>query len=436
LREDVPVGHPNFGKLSLCICCLEEVEARRLSDLLNISNKESLSGKTFANFLPEGASPYLDHRLGLSNAYKTCKAFAENPSGRWLLLSGSYGCGKTHLAAAIANEMISQKKQVIFINVTDLLDHLRATFSPRSEETYTQRLEEIRNVPVLILDDLGTESPTAWAVEKLYQIINYRYNSKLPTVVTTNRNISRLDERIASRLQDVHFVTHLHILSPDFRSGNLRTTAGLYTLRPDPQYTFETFKEREDLIGESVRTFKKAVKEARKFAEEPRGWLIFIGGSGAGKTHLAASIANYRLQEGKSAIFVTFYDLLDLLHSGSEFRLDDDEDDTEPSGPSVYSVISKLRVADLLVLDDVPGTIKSPYLRSKLFQILLYRLETQAPTVLTTEAKLDKLDSRLASHLLHRDFCHFLLLTAPPYSTRNQKTLPNWYTMPKDKKEK
>ncbi|NIO42745.1 MAG: ATP-binding protein, partial [Burkholderiales bacterium] len=123
------------------------------------------------------------------------------PQG-WLILIGGYGCGKTHLAAAIANERIALNQSALFVIVPDLLDHLRATYSPTSEVTYDQRFETVRTAPLLILDDLGTENTTAWANEKLYQILNYRYNAQMPTVITTNHRLEEIDVRLRSRMSD------------------------------------------------------------------------------------------------------------------------------------------------------------------------------------------------------------------------------------------
>jgi DNA replication protein DnaC len=86
--------------------------------------------------------------------------------------------------------------------VPDLLDHLRATFRPDSEASYDEQLEQVRSVALLVLDDLGTESPTPWAREKLYQLVNHRYNERLPTVFTNNVRPEQLDPRIVSRMHD------------------------------------------------------------------------------------------------------------------------------------------------------------------------------------------------------------------------------------------
>jgi len=88
----------------------------------------------------------------------------------------------SHLAAAIANHRVARGHPALFVVVPDLLDHLRATFNPQSTVTFDQRFEEVRRAPLIVLDDLGTESATPWAREKLYQIFDYRYNARLPTV--------------------------------------------------------------------------------------------------------------------------------------------------------------------------------------------------------------------------------------------------------------
>jgi DNA replication protein DnaC len=130
---------------------------------------------------------------------------------------GPYGCGKTHLAAAIANEAIQRGNQALFAIVPDLLDHLRSAFSPSSDVQYDELFERVRTAFLLILDDLGTESATPWAREKLYQIVNYRYNDRRPTVITTNRPMREIDDRIRSRMTDQAFCDVIEIKAEDYR---------------------------------------------------------------------------------------------------------------------------------------------------------------------------------------------------------------------------
>jgi DNA replication protein DnaC len=106
--------------------------------------------------------------------------------------------------------------------VPDLLDQLRSTFSPSSNITYDQRFEHYKTAEMLILDDLGTESATPWAKEKLYQLINYRYVARLPTVITTSISLNELDARISSRMLDSNLSTGIYIQAPAFYASQRR----------------------------------------------------------------------------------------------------------------------------------------------------------------------------------------------------------------------
>jgi DNA replication protein DnaC len=103
--------------------------------------------------------------------------------------------------------------------VPDLLDHLRATFSPASGVSYDRRFDDIRTAPLLILDDLGTQSMTPWVREKLYQLFNYRYNAELPTVITTADTLDEMDARIRSRMLDSRLCTIYALTAPAYHGG-------------------------------------------------------------------------------------------------------------------------------------------------------------------------------------------------------------------------
>ncbi|MGQ9675758.1 MAG: ATP-binding protein [Chloroflexota bacterium] len=209
LRLDAPYGSPLFGRLVDCECRLAEQRRRDFEELQLLSNLEPFRDKTFESF---------DSKVnGVGRAYEEALKFAKNPNG-WLILTGRCGTGKTHLAAAIANKVIQEQQfQTFFTVVPDLLDHLRSTFGPSSEISYDELFEKVRSTPLIILDDLGTENATPWAREKLYQIINHRYNYGLPTVITMNRNLEEIDERIRSRMQDTSLCVLIHIQAADYR---------------------------------------------------------------------------------------------------------------------------------------------------------------------------------------------------------------------------
>jgi DNA replication protein DnaC len=108
---------------------------------------------------------------------------------------------------------------VLFVMVPDLLDHLRATFNPASGLRLDKRFDEVKTASLLVLDDLGTESATAWAREKLYQLFNYRYNARLPTVITTATPIDEIDPRLATRMLDGSRCTFFVLEAPSYRGG-------------------------------------------------------------------------------------------------------------------------------------------------------------------------------------------------------------------------
>ena len=189
--------------------------------------EEMLRQMTFDTFNPSGNGAAAAQQDNLRTALTAASAFASDPEG-WLLLTGPNGCGKTHLAVAIAGERIEQGATVFFAIVPDLLDHLRATFSPGSPVEYDQLFEQVRSVPLLVLDDLGAESSTPWAQEKLYRLMVHRHNNRLPTVITTNHMMDEIEEvqpRLASRLKDVTLVNWMPITAPDYRDSSIRPSA-------------------------------------------------------------------------------------------------------------------------------------------------------------------------------------------------------------------
>ena len=408
LRHDVPVGHADFGKLFPCACRLEEMETRRAQELRKLSNLDALGRYTFDKFVAQGHALNPDKRRNLQRAYELARQFAAQPRG-WLILIGSYGCGKTHLAAAIANERIARNHPALFVNGPDRLDHLRATYSPSSEVSYDQRFETIRSAQLLILDDLGTENTTSWAGEKLYQILNHRYNAKLPTVVTTNHQLEEIDVRLRSRMGDQDLCQIYTILARDFRGcGRAVDQSGLSTLDLHDDQTFASFQDRSDLDAKDRNTLRFALSVAQEYAENPKEWLLLAGDHGSGKTHLAAAIANYRFDQGYAALFITAPDLLDHLRATYN-----------PSSLVSYDKrFTEIRSAPLLVLDDLGTHSATTWAKEKLYQIFDHRYVARLPTVITSPFTLEELerqDALLFSRLVDATRCRYVGVTAPPF---------------------
>jgi DNA replication protein DnaC len=159
------------------------------------------------------------------NAFQMCQSYAERwpvPAGTGegggLLLWGSPGVGKTHLAAALVNRMLERGARVRFCNVTQWLNRLRDEM--RAGDPSEERPEDLGSIDLLVLDDLGAQKRTAWTLERIYQAVNQRYEELQPLVVTTNRNLNQLEQmlsfRIFSRLLEI--CVPLEVKGEDWRT--------------------------------------------------------------------------------------------------------------------------------------------------------------------------------------------------------------------------
>jgi DNA replication protein DnaC len=414
LREEVPVGHPDFGKLQVCVCRRVNVTNAVRAHLYALSHLEELKDLTFDSFNPRGRKGLGEIQAGsLEMAFNQAQHYAQSLNG-WLLLQGGYGCGKTHLAAGIANYAVGMGVPTLFLTVPDLLDTLRFAYNDK-DTTFEERFDEIRNARLLVLDDFGTQNATGWAQEKLFQIVNYRYINKLPTVVTTNLALDEIEARIRSRLADPELVTRSRIAAPDYRRPT--NDAGhpeLSSLDLHSHRTFDTFSLRkdDDLQPAALKSLKDAHDAAQSFAQKPRGWLVLTGDYACGKTHLAAAIANHRTQLGDPPLFIMVPDLLDHLRATFS-----------PNSQTTFDHrFDEIRTANLLVLDDLGTQSMTPWVREKLYQLFNYRYNAELPTVITIAADaLEGLDARIRSRLLDTHLCRIIGITVPPYHGTDRK---------------
>jgi len=413
LRRDLPIGRPDFGKLQICSCRQGQVSQQIHQRLFSISNLDNLHHLTFENFQSRGRvglGPW--QADSLERAYNQAQQFAQKVDG-WLLLQGGFGCGKTHLAAAIANFTVGLGVPTLFITVPDLLDALRFTYD-NPESTFEQRFEEIRSAPLLLMDDFGTQNATAWAQEKLFQILNYRYINQLPLVVTTNLLLEQIEGRIRSRLEDPELVTRVFIQSPDYRRPTDDTThSDLSSLAMHHEQTFSTWDDRqsESLTAEDRRSLEKALKTATDYARSPQGWLVFTGPFACGKTHLVSAIANSRADLGQPPLFISVSDLLDHLRATFSTN----------SPVSLDRRFEEIRSAPLLILDALGEQSPTPWANEKLFQLIDYRHINKLPTVITTAKYLKEVDERVNSRIMDARLCTICAITSPGYRGTSMK---------------
>ncbi|MBK9055723.1 MAG: ATP-binding protein [Chloroflexi bacterium] len=410
---DVDMTDARFGRAVPCSCRQLDMQTARFDRLLRVSQLGALQDCTFDSFYAEGHGMTPDKQRNLRLAFERVKAFADQPQG-WLVIKGGYGCGKTHLAAAIANHSIAHGRVAIFVAVPDLLDHLRAAYGPTSEGSYDERFEQIRNAPILILDDLGSQSNTDWAQEKLYQIFNHRYNARLATVITTNEELEAIEIRIQSRMVDPNVGQIIHITAPDFRrSGVAQDQSDLSSLNLHGDKTFASFDMREDELPKAqADNLRRALETAKTFAETPQDWLVFNSISfGNGKTHLAAAIANAVAKNGDPVLFIVVPDLLDHLRASFN----------PATGVRYDKRFDEVKTAPLLVLDDLGTESATSWAREKLYQLFNHRYNARLPTVITTALPIDEIDPRLASRMLDGSRCTFFVLEVPSYRGGNKK---------------
>ncbi len=407
-RLDLPYGHPDFGKINICDCRLLEVNRNTQDALFSMSNLDQLKHLTFANFHVKGRIGLPPRQVeSLTRAFETCLRYSESLNG-WMVIQGGYGCGKTHLASAIANLAVENGVSTLFLTVPDLLDSLRFSYDD-IEENFEYRFTRIRTAGLVVMDDFGTQNATDWAKEKLFQIINFRYINRLPLVLTTNLNMKDIDGRIRSRLEDPELVEFVQIIAPDYRKPIGDTGYHeLSSLSQKHKMRFESFSLRngEDLSQEDVQSLEKALKASQDFCANPRGWLLLLGSFASGKTHLAASIAHKLEETGIEQLFVSVPEFLDHLRSTfsptSQFSFDNRFD--------------QVKNCQVLVLDDLSTQVMSPWVREKLYQLFNFRYENELPTVITSSDTLEGMDARIRSRLLDRRICVIYAITVPPFT--------------------
>ena len=370
VRVTADPAHPDFGQPVPCACAAREDERARRERLLRYSRLGALARFTFDTLLRTGRTSDTMGRERYSAAVEAAERYAEQPEG-WLVLTGAPGCGKTHIAAAIATRAIEQGRPALFLTVADLLDRLRAGYGDDAELGYDELLAEVRGAPLLVLDDLDSFSGTPWAREKFFQVVSHRFNALAPTVFTCVRPPAEIDARLGARLTDPQISQIWDLAEP---SAPRYVAVGGMAAERLAEFTFESFRPGgHGLRGESRRNLEGAFRLAHHWAESPDGWLVLQGGPGCGKTHLAAAIANHRLAAGDGVCFASVPDLLDELRASY----------APDAGERFDALFRRLLDVRLLVLDDLGAHHSSPWAEEKLYQLLNHRYLGRMATVVT-----------------------------------------------------
>jgi DNA replication protein DnaC len=182
-----------------------------------------------------GNNPSLSNAL--VQARNFVKAYPLETGGNGLLLTGSIGVGKTHLAVGMLQSLISERGvKGLFFDYRDLLKQVQNSYNRNVEVTELEVLQPVFDAEVLVLDELGASKPTDWVWDTVAHILNTRYNEQRTTIITTNYanqppgggELSapraamreetlgdRIGERMRSRLQEMCVVVEM--TGEDFR---------------------------------------------------------------------------------------------------------------------------------------------------------------------------------------------------------------------------
>ena len=407
VRYSAEVDAQEFGKIYPCEHRRDEIKKANFERLEKYSNLSQFKGLTFELTKEIGVREDATSKEMFQTAFEEAKKFAEQPEG-WIVFAGPSGSGKTHLGAVIAHERLNSDFPALFVFIPDFLDHLRAAYAPDSEVQYDSLFQQIKEAPFLVLDDLGAQSSTTWAQEKLFQILNHRFVSKMPTVITLAKPLGDLEQRIQSRVMDVSHSQYLPLGVEDGKwSGNDALDLPLF--KEMTVASFDPARQGSaELSSPQKASLKMAYTLAKNYGETPEGWLVLMGENGVGKTHLAASIAHRARSDGRSVLFLVVPDLLD--HLRYTFRPDSDVTYDE--------LFEEIKHVDMLVLDDLGAHGTTSWAKEKLYQIINYRYVARLPLVVTTNLSLDELERsepRIASRLADTRFSVPFHIDAPNY---------------------
>ena len=174
----------------------EKEKERKYREIINKIYKDGCIKKKlkYCNFL--NFDRFKDNQEALTTLIKYTHLCIENKVKDGIIIHGSIGYENTHLAASIANEIIRNKKIALLERTSSITDRIKESFN-KTVTTESEIMELYSNVDMLIIDDFGSETISKWALERLYRIINNRYENELPIVITTRYTREELMEKIA-----------------------------------------------------------------------------------------------------------------------------------------------------------------------------------------------------------------------------------------------
>jgi DNA replication protein DnaC len=216
-----------------CVCRVQRRAERMLGRAHIPKRYEHCSLESYDTDLPYSHKSQVLARL---TAKKFIEGYPLETSGRGLLITGSIGVGKTHLAVGILQALVAERGATgLFFDYRDLLKQVQNSYNSKVSATELEILAPVFDAEVLVLDELGASKPTDWVWDTVAHILNTRYNDRRTTIITTNYANAgplgtesgpraamreetlgdRIGERMRSRLQEMCVVVEMQ--GEDFR---------------------------------------------------------------------------------------------------------------------------------------------------------------------------------------------------------------------------
>src|ERR1700722_20154487 len=205
-----------------CDCGMEERAARVMERARIPKRYEHCDFESYVADLTDGKTWMPQHAQSMRQAKMLTQGFVRDYPGaaeKGLLLMGPSGVGKTHLAVAALKDLIRRGHAGLFCDYRELLKDIQASYNAVSESTEMGILEPIRNVEILVLDDLGASKPSDWVRDIVGIVLNARYNERRTTIITTNYHDNPATEGEATRLPSGKLVMPIREDSLDQRIG-------------------------------------------------------------------------------------------------------------------------------------------------------------------------------------------------------------------------